>query len=313
MTMSQTMPVIVIDNRHVLNVPDPETIAWQCHAARQSQSRSAKEISGVALVGDNGAAYCWVKYGRSITMAEARTQDFVWQVLSSSNHSGDSDSDASVRVPCVYLAFTWGICGYIVMEHIDGETCENSDAERVATAVETLIAIQNPTLAPGPIGGGPIGHRFYIDWESCPVTYGSVSELQNHINEILVYMESKLRVDFTPEVEAYGLPLCPCDLNRNDFIKDSRGGIVAIDFGFTCFLPISFFAFALREGDYFTRLVAQHVKHPASTQLNAMLTASYSLVSFNRNDIGITVKVRNGKRIKVKDSKKKLNDMPNCV
>src|SRR5258706_5703824 len=94
------------------------------------------------------------------------------------------------------------------------------------------------------------------------------------------------RVNFRPEVEAYGLRLCLCDMNRNNFMKDRWGRIVALDFGDSCLLPISFFNFALREGDEFTQLIARLVKHTETTQLNAMLTASYSLVSYGRNDIG---------------------------
>ena len=94
------------------------------------------------------------------------------------------------------------------------------------------------------------------------------------------------RVNFQSEVEDYGLRLCPCDMNRNNFIKDCQGKIVAIDFGATCFLPPSFFDFALREGDNFTQLIARLVRHPKSTQLNAMLTVSYSLVPYGTNDIG---------------------------
>jgi len=54
-------------------------------------------------------------------------------------------------------------------------------------------------------------------------------------------------------------------MNRNNFMKDKGGRIVALDFGASGFLPPSFFAFALSEGDYFTQLIAKTVKHPAST------------------------------------------------
>lgn len=99
-------------------------------------------------------------------------------------------------------------------------------------------------------------------------------------------MGSNERVSFQSEVEEYGLRLCLSDMNRNNFMKDRWGRIVALDFGDICFLPISFFNFALREGDDFTQLIARKVKHPETTQLNAMLTASYSLVPYGRNDIG---------------------------
>jgi hypothetical protein len=57
---------------------------------------------------------------------------------------------------------------------------------------------------------------------------------------------------------------------------------VALDFGARCFLPLSFFAFALREGDDFIQLIVTKLKCPASTQL----TASYALVPRGTNEIG---------------------------
>lgn len=92
-------------------------------------------------------------------------------------------------------------------------------------------------------------------------------------------------VSFGPEVKAHGLRLCPCDMNRTNFMKDLKGMIVALDFGASCFLPPSF-AFALREGDDFTQSIARHLNYPASTQLNPMLMASYILVLFGTNKIG---------------------------
>jgi hypothetical protein len=106
------------------------------------------------------------------------------------------------------------------------------------------------------------------------------------LTQILTYIGSDERVSFAPEVEDHGLRLCPCDMNRSNFMRDSWGRIVALDFGDSCFLPLSFFAFALREGDYFTQLIARKLKHPASTQLNSMLTASYALVPLGTNEIG---------------------------
>jgi hypothetical protein len=94
------------------------------------------------------------------------------------------------------------------------------------------------------------------------------------------------RVSFKDEV-LDGLSLCPCDINRTNFKKGLQGEVVALDFGATCFLPPSFFAFAMAAGeDSFTRLVARYVKYPASANLEAMLDASYYLVPFGTNNIG---------------------------
>ena len=86
-------------------------------------------------------------------MGEALTQDWVGQVLNVS-------PDAAVRIPKVYHAFEHGALGYIVMKYIDGSGCDDFDALQVAAAVESLIHVKGPTTAPGPVGGGPITHRF---------------------------------------------------------------------------------------------------------------------------------------------------------
>ncbi|KAF8134070.1 hypothetical protein K438DRAFT_1997897 [Mycena galopus ATCC 62051] len=82
----------------------------------------------------------------------------------------------------------------------------------------------------------------------------------NHINVILAYTGRKQRVTFAPEVADHSQLLCPCDMNRNNFIKDPRSGIVAVNFSASRFLPPSSFAFALREGDHFTqRIASSHI------------------------------------------------------
>ena len=75
-------------------------------------------------------------------------------------------------------------------------------------------------------------------------------------------------------------------MNRSNFMKDSGHKIVALDFGASCFLPLSFFVFALREGDDFTQRIARRLKHPKSPQLNALLTASYAMVPYGTDKIG---------------------------
>lgn len=169
------------------------------------------------------------------------------------------------------------------MEYIDGPACDDSDAVRVAAAVECLIRVKGPTPAPGPVGGGPIKHRFFVDWDSS-LTYNTVQVLEDHVNGILKNMGVSQRVSFNDEP----LCLCPCDLDRTNFKKGLQGKVVALDFGATCFLPSSFFAFAMTMAhDRFTQLVARYVQYPASSNLEAMLRASYYLVPFGKNTIGL--------------------------
>ena len=99
-------------------------------------------------------------------MGEARTQRFVSQYL-------EANDNPAVRAPRVYIPFTCGGFGFIVMECIHGQIYGDSDVVLVAAAVQSLIAIQSPTSAPGPIGGGLIEHPFVVDRTSS-IRYGSV-------------------------------------------------------------------------------------------------------------------------------------------
>ena len=129
-------------------MPDPRAVAidkLRCNAGNAHRSRR-----GFALVDESrgGAPYAWVKWGWETSMGEARTQDYVWQVL-------NRNPNPAVRVPC---AFQLDNVGYIVVEYIEGTPCDHSDAQLVAAALQPLIAIRAPTAEPGPAGGGPIQH-----------------------------------------------------------------------------------------------------------------------------------------------------------
>ena len=170
------------------NLPVPEVIIEQCRIQGPAQ-RTATNIRGVRLPLDNGLYY-WVKFGRSITMGEARTHDYVARIL-------DRNPDAPVRSPCVYLAFQRGFFGYIVMEYIHGKMCDNSDADLVAAAVQSLIDIKSPTSVPGPVGGGFIRHPFFID-RTASRQYNSSKQLEDHINRVSVLIRLALSLRVLP-------------------------------------------------------------------------------------------------------------------
>ncbi|TFK69304.1 hypothetical protein BDN72DRAFT_619183 [Pluteus cervinus] len=284
--MPQIEVIIDAENKPA-NLPTPEVIIEQCRIHSSAQ-RTAINTHGVRLILDDGIYY-WVKFGRTITMDEAQTQNYVAGVL-------NCNPDATVRVPCVYLAFQWGRFGYMVMEYIHGKMCDDSDADLVAAAVQSLIDIKSPTLEPGPVGGGIIHHPFFID-RTASIRYDSVKQLEDHINGILCKTKRSERVRFKPEVASYGLRLCPADLNTANFMKDEGDRIVALDFGATCFLPPSFFALVLYNGDTnLTQLIAKKVKYPESTEVNAMLAASFALVPFGTNEIGVPHELKSRSR-----------------
>ena len=190
---------LVIDNDNKpANLLGPKAIIKQCRDAANADS-SSDYIRGIPLVDKScGTTYAWVKYGQSITMGEALTQDFVGKAI-------NGKADVAVWVPCVYLAFRFGTYGFIVMEYINGSTCDDSDAKLVAAAVQSLIAIQGPTSQPGPVGGGPIGHRFFVEWISS-MTYHSVEELEKHVNGVsapLPIALSLLNLRFFPDDDSW--------------------------------------------------------------------------------------------------------------
>ncbi|KAJ3502364.1 hypothetical protein NLJ89_g8924 [Agrocybe chaxingu] len=264
--MSQVV-VCIDDKGKPANIPDLEMIITRSFDERDRQA-TATNTSGVRIDldkrSDLDVSSIWVKSGRNITMGEANMQRFVAEYLQNNNIS-------AVRAPRVYLAFTWGIFGFIVTEYIDGQTCGYSDISLVAAAVQALINIRSPTLKPGPVGGGLMEHPFFVDRKSC-IQYESVEELQDHVNGILSETGRRGRVNFASELANYGLRLCVSDLVPVNFMKDSNGGIVAVDFGGYSFLPPSFFAFTLRYGgcSNFALRVARTLEYPSPPNVTAM-------------------------------------------
>jgi hypothetical protein len=128
----------------------------------------------------DGDIVAWVKYGVNVKAAEALTQECVARDL-------DADSTTSVQAPHVFDAWVTPNphfnVGFIVMEHINLPDCDHGDSKLVAAAVQRLHGVEAPGLAPGPVGGGPIVHHFFLDWDS-RITYQTVKELEDHINGV---------------------------------------------------------------------------------------------------------------------------------
>ena len=249
----------------------------------------------------------WAKYGGSVIRGEGLTQAHVAGIV-------NADPVRVVRVPEVYLIFSREECGYIVMELVEGTTFAKrtgkygkDDIKAVAAAVRRLTDIKMPAgTAPGPIGGGRIGHDFFVDFLST-LEYPTVGHLEDQINavcfpltfstshshtralvanKVVRPLNSRLSVDFRTET-ANGLVLCPSDLDDSNFMVDTMGNLWAIDFGRTCFLPPSFVHYSLTlSPNVFGRRVAHLVKYPQSANFKAMMTAAGQLVVFNDNSLG---------------------------
>ena len=106
------------------------------------------------------------------------------------------------------------------------------------------------------------------------------------ILQILVYARRPERINLKIESLAYGLRLCPADVNKNTFLKDRSNEIIAIDFSCYSLLPLPFVELAFRLGDDFARSVRAHIKLPETKQLDSLIAAQESLVSFGCNVIG---------------------------
>ncbi|TFY71396.1 hypothetical protein EVG20_g1605 [Dentipellis fragilis] len=270
------------------NLPPRDVIVGKCREA-------GGECRGIHLRNQpSGPIVACVKYGSNVDIAEAFTQNFVARALSANPETG-------VRIPRVFDAFVvsrthWPV-GYIVMDYIDAPDCEEIDSQLVAKAVQVLISVPGPNLVPGPVGGGPIIHTFFTDWTSA-ITYDTVEELQMHVNGILKYRGDKRRVDLVADAHD-GLRLCPCDINPGNFKKCEDGTIVALDFRATCFLPPSFFAVAMAKAmRNFAWQVNRYVDYPKSDDVEAMLSASYFLVPYQSNSLGIPRALRQRKGLR---------------
>ncbi|KAF6763416.1 hypothetical protein DFP72DRAFT_1000818 [Ephemerocybe angulata] len=277
--MPRSIQVFIDSKAKPANLATPDEIIRAC------ANCSTPFIRGVPLFHETGGeAYAWVKFGAAVYMSEARTQHFVASLIN------DRQDDAPVRVPLVYFAFKTARYGYIVMEYIKGVACSRPDAKLVGAAVQYLIAIQAPDSRPGPVGGGLIGHRFFVDCESS-AEYESVQQLEDHVNGILRYAKRPdLTVSFKDEFEAHGLCLSLSDMNQNNFLKDERGDIVAIDFEVASFLPMCFIELAFAETNSgFVSLVSRHVHIPKSGHLKALQKAMYTLLRWRNNNIGFSI------------------------
>ena len=108
--------------------------------AGKSSQWPGSNIRGVSLVDASDAIYAWLKFGPTVTMAEGRTQDYIAQAV-------NSNAAAPVRVPAVFLSFEWDRWGFIVMEFIDGEMCDDQDV-RCRRRVAVSCGHRGPNLPP---------------------------------------------------------------------------------------------------------------------------------------------------------------------
>ena len=160
-------------------LPSPENLVLQC-------LRHGWGPSNITIHQPDGSDAAVVKWGHGVGMSEARTQDFLAKQV-------NEDRNNVVRVPVVYLAFRHNNVGYIAMQHVGDRDCNRDDFPKITLAVKHLQQIPSPTLAPGPVNGGPIMHCLF----SCSlssVSYSSVELLEEHINAVSSALHSSGQV-----------------------------------------------------------------------------------------------------------------------
>jgi hypothetical protein len=162
-------------------LPSCDTIVKLCADAGYSQN-------GIDFLVEGTSGF-WIKYGAGVTLGEALTQVHVAQVV-------NANATSAVRIPKVYLVFSRESCRYIIMDKVEGNTVASrqpskgryaqGDLKAVATAIKQLTTSSIralPNTRPGPVGGGLIGHDFFLE---CQTTreYPTVGHLEAQINNV---------------------------------------------------------------------------------------------------------------------------------
>jgi hypothetical protein len=134
------------------------------------------------------APQLWIKYGRIVLPDEVTSQMMAYRGL--------QQLQSSVRIPKVYYTCKYKWVTYIVMEYIPGKTMEQLLEELpskkqdicnlVAFGLQELLRIPVPPNArPAAINGGRIWHPLFDECRA-PLEYQNVSELEAHLNEVII-------------------------------------------------------------------------------------------------------------------------------
>jgi hypothetical protein len=172
------------------SVPSQDAIAAICQNAGYGRKSTILRDSSHSVI-------AFVKYGPTVTLSEARTQDWVAKAV-------NDDPRLNLRVPWVYEAFEISfaglLIGHIIMEYIEAPDCDANDSGLAANAIQTLIGLKAGDAVPGPVGGGLIKHPFFPNWCS-NYAYDTVEKLSKHINFVSQYRPLNLFVWLTDMVD----------------------------------------------------------------------------------------------------------------
>ena len=121
----------------------------------------------------------FVKFGDPCTLwPEHQTQSYIFDYAMSHPHP-----DAP-RIPQVVHYFRNDGIGYLVMEFI---ALTPPPLDLIDRTTQALVWLSNvpppPNHVIGPLGGGPIRHKFFDDYEA-PLLFSSVEALQRYMNRV---------------------------------------------------------------------------------------------------------------------------------
>ena len=150
--------------------PTPQDLVLMCE-------KNGHGPSALIIRSPGGSEAGFVKYGPSLAMGEARTQDYI------ADHV-NSDKDFIVLVPRIYYAFRYEGIGYLTMQYVDGNDCNQNDLDAIALAVNRLRYIPSPTVSPGPVGGWA-SHPPFLCWPPRPLSSMARSKIfREHVNKV---------------------------------------------------------------------------------------------------------------------------------
>jgi hypothetical protein len=120
-----------------------------------------------------------VKFGAQRDLEPERaTQEFIF------NHAQQPQTPDPPRISKIVHHFVDETTMYLVMERIKLQKSPPDLAARIQEAIKWLSEVplpSNPTL--GPVGGGPIRHKFFTDFES-PFNFLDVKMLDQYVMKV---------------------------------------------------------------------------------------------------------------------------------
>ncbi|RDB18139.1 hypothetical protein Hypma_000611 [Hypsizygus marmoreus] len=177
----------------------------------------------------------FVKFGDpDDLLPEIQTQSYIFDYARSNPHP-----DAP-RIPQVVHHFGDSMTMYLVMEFI---TLTAAPIDRIVQALVWLSSVPPPPdHVIGPLGGGPIRHKFFKDY-TAPLLFSSVEALQRYMRKAYTVLSTQAQKQVSPvEISGDRLMFTQSDMHHSNFGVDQHGKTVLLDFAEIGLLPETFVA-----------------------------------------------------------------------